>query len=196
MLFEFAVKLYISVSDEMGGLVRVKCFDYCYSKKCCYHDVGEQVFYVDKQLLEESSEVFKTMFQLPFLERNNNEIFIEDVPYFVLRRLMTYLEYGVVVASYSFMKDMELYRAADKYMIESLKLRLENYLLTKFGPVDSEKCLIEEVISHVRIYGISNMEFPYIPEYRIILELAMKDFHKMVCYYCMRRAEDSTEVGK
>lgn len=100
------------------------CFENIYSsRKFC--DVklkaGGKTFPYYKLVLCARSSVFSSMFEIDMTEKNSNVVEIEDVDPETLQRMLTYMHSDVLQEDLSAEDACSLYRAADKYDLESLK---------------------------------------------------------------------------
>jgi speckle-type POZ protein len=91
-------------------------------------------FPAHKNILATRSEVFAAMFQHPMKEKATNHIEIEDIEPEVFQELLRFIYTGRL--SLTSMETMAtgLFIAADKYLLEELKMKCENYLVHHMSP--------------------------------------------------------------
>jgi speckle-type POZ protein len=101
--------------------------------------VHDREFPAHKLILAARSEVFASMFQHPTKENLTNQIKIEDIEPDVFQELLRFIYTGRV--STATMKTMaaSLFIAADKYLLDQLKMTCQNHLLHHMSP---ENCVV------------------------------------------------------
>ena len=95
-------------------------------------------FPAHKSILATRSEVFAAMFQHPTKENLTNQIKIEDVEPDVFRELLRFIYTGRVQVDKLETMAVSLFKAADKYLLDQLKMACENYFLRHMSP---ENCV-------------------------------------------------------
>lgn len=100
-----------------------------------FHDVklvaSGKEFYAHKTLLAAQSPVFFAMFKNDMMERNQNHVDLVDVEYNVLEEAMRFIYSGKIKNIEAIIND--LLALADKYAIETLKNKCEEYLFSKLS---------------------------------------------------------------
>jgi speckle-type POZ protein len=87
-----------------------------------------------KSILIARSEVFEAMFEHPTRENLTNLIVIEDIEPEVFYQLLHFIYTGQVALDKMETMAAGLYIAADKYLLEELKMECGNYLLHHMSP--------------------------------------------------------------
>ena len=95
---------------------------------------GDRQFPAHKLILAARSEVFAAMFQDPAKENSTNQITIEDVEPEVFHELLRFVYTGRVSLEKMESLAAGLFIAADKYLLDDLKLECEIYLLHNMSP--------------------------------------------------------------
>ena len=95
-------------------------------------------FPAHKLILSARSEVFAAMFQHPMEENLTNKIKIDDIEPDVFQELLRFIYTGRVQVDKLETMAAGLFIAADKYLMNELKLTCENYLLHHMSP---ENCV-------------------------------------------------------
>ena len=88
---------------------------------------GDKILQVHKAILIGRSQVFEAMLQSNMLEKNENFIEIVDVEYPILEIFLKYLYTGTL-PNIDVDVCTDLYKAADKYCVDSLKTRCALFL--------------------------------------------------------------------
>jgi speckle-type POZ protein len=96
-------------------------------------------FPAHKSILSARSEVFAAMFQHPTKENLTNQIEIEDIEPDVFQELLRFIYTGRVQVDKLETMAVGLFIAADKYLLDQLKLRCQNHLLHHMSP---ENCVV------------------------------------------------------
>ena len=91
-------------------------------------------FPAHKNILVARSEVFAAMFQHPMKEQSTNQIKIEDIEPDVLQELLRFIYTGRVQVDKLETMATGLFIAADKYLLDELKMKCENYLVHHMSP--------------------------------------------------------------
>ncbi|GBM23458.1 TD and POZ domain-containing protein 1 [Araneus ventricosus] len=89
--------------------------------------VGSDVIQAHKNILSARSPVFKAMFTKDMRETINKTVVIEDLDSDTVRRLLLYM-YTDAIHDYQWENIMNLYFAADKYEVLSLKHKCSSFL--------------------------------------------------------------------
>ena len=96
-------------------------------------------FPAHKNILAARSEVFAAMFQHPMEEQSTNLAKIEDIEPEVFNQLLRFIYTGRVQVDKLETMAARLFIAADKYLLDELKNKCENYLLRHMSP---ENCVV------------------------------------------------------
>ena len=91
-------------------------------------------FPAHKSILSVRSEVFAAMLQHPMKEQSTNQIEIEDIEPDVLQELLRFIYTGRVQVDKLETMATGLFIAADKYLLDELKMKCENYLRNHMSP--------------------------------------------------------------
>lgn len=102
-------------------------------------NIDGREFPAHKLILAARSEVFAAMFQHPTKENLTNRITIEDVEPEVFHELLRFVYTGRVSSDKMESLAAGLFIAADKYLLDDLKLECENYLLHNMSP---DNCVV------------------------------------------------------
>ncbi|KAJ8674972.1 hypothetical protein QAD02_010758 [Eretmocerus hayati] len=105
-------------------------------------ETSSRSFKVNKKVLSVQSPVFRAMFEHDMKEKIENTIMIPDVDAEVMQELLLFIYCGKVKC---FDRAMELFRAADKYQVDALKLRCLEKLCDRITVKDA-----------VEIYSLAN----------------------------------------
>ncbi len=97
-------------------------------------NIDGREFPAHKSILAARSEVFAAMFQHPTKENLTNQITIEDVEPEVFHELLRFVYTGRVSLEKMESLAAGLFIAADKYLLDDLKLECEIYLLHNMSP--------------------------------------------------------------
>jgi speckle-type POZ protein len=95
-------------------------------------------FPAHKLILSARSEVFAAMFQHPMEENLTNQIKIEDIEPDVFQELLRFIYTGRVQVDKLETMAAGLFIAADKYLMDQLKMTCQNHLLHHMSP---ENCV-------------------------------------------------------
>lgn len=106
--------------------------------------VDGEDFSAHKNMLCSNSPVFSAMFSHETLEKQHNRIYIDDIPKEVIGEMLKYIYTGCT-SSLSPVMNIELFIAADKYAIFSLKERCSKFLA---AALNQELVLDVLVLSH------------------------------------------------
>ena len=102
-------------------------------------NIDGREFPAHKNILAARSEVFAAMFQHPTKENLTNRITIEDVEPKVFHELLRFVYTGRVSLEKMESLAAGLFIAADKYLLDDLKLECEIYLLHNMSP---DNCVV------------------------------------------------------
>jgi speckle-type POZ protein len=105
-------------------------------------NVHGREFPAHKYILATRSQVFAAMFNHPTKEKLTNQIVIEDVEPEVFHQLLRFIYTGRLTSETMEAMAAALYIAADKYLLDRLKLECENYLLSKMSSVSCLELLL------------------------------------------------------
>jgi speckle-type POZ protein len=101
--------------------------------------VHDREFPAHKLILAARSEVFASMFQHPTKENLTNQIKIEDIEPDVFQELLRFIYTGRVSTATMETMAASLFIAADKYLLDQLKMTCQNHLLHHMSP---ENCVV------------------------------------------------------
>ncbi len=102
-------------------------------------NIGGRDFPAHKSILATRSEVFAAMFQHPMKEQSTNQIKIEDIEPEVFKELLRFIYTGRLSITSMETMATRLFIAADKYLLEELKMKCENYLVHHMSP---DNCVV------------------------------------------------------
>jgi speckle-type POZ protein len=102
-------------------------------------NVGGREFPAHKNILSARSQYFAAMFKHPMKENSTNQVKIEDIDPEVFDQLLRFIYTGRVPLDKLETMAAELFIAADKYLLDELKMKCENYLLSQMSP---DNCVI------------------------------------------------------
>ena len=102
-------------------------------------NVRGREFPAHKVILAARSEVFAAMFKHPMTEQSTNQIEIEDIEPEVFQELLRFIYTGRVSRAAMESMAANLFIAADKYLLDELKMKCEIYLLYHMSP---ENCAV------------------------------------------------------
>ena len=102
-------------------------------------NVGGHEFLAHKVILAARSKYFAAMFRHPTKENSTNQVNIEDIDPEVFDQLLRFIYTGCVPLDKLETMAAELFIAADKYLMDELKMKCENYLLSQMSP---DNCII------------------------------------------------------
>ena len=105
-------------------------------------NIGGRQFPAHKSILAAKSEVFEAMFQHPTKENFTNQIEIEDIEPDVFHELLRFIYTGRLSTATMESIGVGLFIAADKYLLDDLKIECENYLLCQLSPVNCLEILL------------------------------------------------------
>jgi speckle-type POZ protein len=91
-------------------------------------------FPAHKLILATRSEVFAAMFQHPTKENLSNQIEIQDIEPELFQELLRFIYTGRLSITSMETMAVRLFIAADKYLLEELKMKCENYLVHHMSP--------------------------------------------------------------
>jgi speckle-type POZ protein len=123
------IKCLNELAKHFGGLFNNMQFSDVNFKVC-----GSE-FPAHKLILAARSEVFAAIFKHPMREQSTNQIEIEDIKPKVFQELLRFIYTGQVqFDKLSETMVVDLFTAADKYLLGQLKMKCENYLLHHISP--------------------------------------------------------------
>ena len=96
-------------------------------------------FPAHKLILAARSEVFAAMFKHPTKENLTNQIKIEDIEPNVFHEMLRFIYTGRVPLKMLETMAASLFIAADKYLLDELKIKCENYFTHQMSP---ENCVV------------------------------------------------------
>ena len=102
-------------------------------------NIGGREFLAHKNILAARSQYFAAMFQHPMKEQSTNQVKIEDIEPGVFDQLLRFIYTGRVPLDKLETMAADLFIAADKYLMDELKMKCENYLLSQMSP---DNCVI------------------------------------------------------
>ena len=129
----FAVDCTGGLSSHLDGLFNNMQFSDVIFNIC------DREFPAHKTILAARSEVFAAMFQNPTKENLTNQIKIEDIEPEVFYALLRFIYTGRVLFDKMESMAAGLFIAADKYLLDELKMKCENYMLLHMSP---DNCLV------------------------------------------------------
>jgi speckle-type POZ protein len=94
-----------------------------------YFDVGDREFKAHKSILALRSPVFAAMFEHPTKEKLTNRVVIEDIEPDVFQELLRFIYTGRLSLSTMNVMATEILSAANKYLLDQLKIECENHLI-------------------------------------------------------------------
>jgi speckle-type POZ protein len=126
--------------DCSGGLIThlVNLFDNMQFSDVNFNVSGRE-FPAHKSILAARSQYFAAMFQHPMKENSTNQVKIEDIDPEVFDQLLRFIYTGRVPLDKLETMAADLFIAADKYLMDELKMKCENYLLSQMSP---DNCVI------------------------------------------------------
>jgi speckle-type POZ protein len=102
-------------------------------------NIGGCDFSAHKSILSARSDVFASMFKHPMEEQSSNQVKIKDIDPDVFQMMLRFIYTGRVQVDKLEMMAAGLFIAADKYLLDQLKIICENYLLHHMSP---ENCVV------------------------------------------------------
>jgi speckle-type POZ protein len=105
-------------------------------------NVHGREFPAHKNILATRSQVFAAMFEHPTKEKLTNQIAIEDIEPEVFHQFLRFIYTGRLTSATMEAMAAALYIAADKYLLDRLKLECENYLLSQMSSVNCIELLL------------------------------------------------------
>jgi speckle-type POZ protein len=102
-------------------------------------NIGGREFLAHKVILSARSQYFAAMFQHPTKENSTNQVKIEDIEPEFFDQLLRFIYTGRVPLDKLETMAAGLFIAADKYLLDKLKMKCENYLLSQMSP---DNCVI------------------------------------------------------
>jgi speckle-type POZ protein len=102
-------------------------------------NIGDHEFPAHKLILSARSKYFAAMFKHPMKENLTNQIKIEDTEPEVFQELLHFIYTGRVSKATMETMATGLFVAADKYLLEELKTKCENYLVLHMSP---DNCVV------------------------------------------------------
>jgi speckle-type POZ protein len=107
-------------------------------------NIGGRQFPAHKSILAAKSEVFEAMFHHPTKENFTNRIEIEDIEPEVFHELLRFIYTGRLSRKTMEILAVGLLIAADKYLLDDLKVKCENYLVRQMTPGNCREILSNE----------------------------------------------------
>jgi speckle-type POZ protein len=102
-------------------------------------NVGGREFPAHKLILAARSKFFAAMFQHPMKEQSTSQVKMEDIDPEVFDQLLRFIYTGRVPLDKLQTMAAGLFIAADKYLMDELKMKCENYLFSQMSP---DNCVI------------------------------------------------------
>jgi speckle-type POZ protein len=96
-------------------------------------------FPAHQNILATRSKVFAAMFQYPTKENLTNKIEIQDIEPEVFQELLRFIYTGRLSITSMETMATRLFNAADKYLLDDLKINCENYLVHHMSP---DNCVV------------------------------------------------------
>jgi speckle-type POZ protein len=127
----------INCLDELSTQLE-ELFD-SMSSSDVHFNVRGRDFSAHKNILAARSKVFAAMFKHPTKENSTNQIEIEDIEPEVFDQLLRFIYTGKVPLEKLETMVIGLFIAADKYLMDGLKMKCENYLLHHMSP---DNCVV------------------------------------------------------
>lgn len=100
--------------------------------------VGNHNFQAHKSILATRSPVFAPMFEHPLKENLSDVVKITDIEPDVFQEVLRYIYSGLIPKERMDEKAVEILAVADKYMLNTLKVECEDYLMQR---MTSENCI-------------------------------------------------------
>ena len=129
----FAVDCSGGLSTHLDGLFNNMQFSDVIFNIC------EREFPAHKNILAARSEVFAAMFQYPTKENLTNQIKIEDIEPEAFHALLRFIYTGWVQFDKMETMAASLFIAADKYLLDELKMKCEDYMIRHMSP---DNCVV------------------------------------------------------
>ena len=129
-------KQQINCSDQLANQFEELFHNMKYSD--VNFDVLGRQFQAHKNILTSRSEVFAAMFEHPTQEKLSSQVIIEDIEPNIFHELLLFIYSGRIPWLKMKTMSIQLFIAADKYMIDGLKDACENHIISHMSP---EKCL-------------------------------------------------------
>ena len=102
-------------------------------------NICDRQFPAHKLILAARSEVFDAMFKQPMKEQSTNKIKMEDIEPEVFKELLRFIYTGRISTATMETMATGLFVAADKYLLEELKMKCEKYLVLHMSP---DNCVV------------------------------------------------------
>jgi speckle-type POZ protein len=125
-------------SELMTHLVNLYLYDDMQFSDVNFN-VGGREFSAHKNILAARSKYFAAMFKHPTKENSTNQVNIEDIEPEVFDQLLRFIYTGRVPLDKLQTMAAGLFIAADKYLMDELKTKCENYLISHMSP---ENCVV------------------------------------------------------
>jgi speckle-type POZ protein len=116
-------------------------------------NIEDRQFNAHKSILAAKSKVFAAMFEHPTKDKLTNQITIEDVEPEVFHELLRFIYTGRLSTTAMESMAVGLLIAADKYFLEELKVKCDNYLIREMSP---DNCI--ELLLHEHLPGSAKSE--------------------------------------
>jgi speckle-type POZ protein len=125
-------------SELMTHLVNLYLYDDMQFSDVNFN-IGGREFPAHKNILAARSKYFAAMFKHPMKEQSTNQVKIDDIEPEVFDQLLRFIYTGRVPLDKLETMAAGLFIAADKYLMDELKMKCENYLLSQMSP---DNCVI------------------------------------------------------
>ena len=102
-------------------------------------NIGGCEFPAHKNILAARSKYFAAMFKQPMREQSTNKIKMEDIEPEVFKELLRFIYTGRISTATMETMATGLFVAADKYLLEELKMKCEKYLVLHMSP---DNCVV------------------------------------------------------
>jgi speckle-type POZ protein len=96
--------------------------------------LGGREFQAHKAILSTRSKVFSAMFKHPTKEKLSNRVVIEDMEPDVFHEILRFIYTGRIPSAMMEKMAVGLLAAADKYLLDQLKLECQNHLVCRMSP--------------------------------------------------------------
>ena len=107
-------------------------------------NIEDRQFNAHKSILAAKSEVFAAMFEHPTKDKLTNRITIKDIEPEVFHELLRFIYTGRLSTTAMESMAVGLLIAADKYLVDDLKVKCENYLIREMSPDNCIELLLHE----------------------------------------------------
>jgi speckle-type POZ protein len=117
-----------------------------------YFDVGDREFKAHKSILALRSPVFAAMFEHPTKEKLTNRVVFEDIEPDVFQELLRFIYTGRLSLSTMNVMATEILAAANKYLLDQLKIECENHLIYRMSADNCLEILLLQDKNHPSYY--------------------------------------------